>query len=148
MAAQKDIRPWIYAGFDLLFAVIYAVLLSTVASNRHWWAQLLLWSVTACVTVMGAAMFVRKRWAWLAAAISGATMLALTVVILILILVSAGFLAGVYGAFGKAASAFSMLGAALIVELFALLPLFQLKYLMTRAGRRAFDLPPLWKPRS
>jgi hypothetical protein len=56
------------------------------------------------------------------------------------ILISAAFLAGVYGAFGKAASTFAVVSVALIVEVVALLPIVQIKFLMTRAGRRAYGM--------
>ena len=48
-------------------------------------------------------------------------------------------LAGTYGAFGKAAASTALIGVAIVVEIVALLPVFQVKYLMTRAGRRAYD---------
>jgi len=47
----------------------------------------------------------------------------------------------VYGAFGKAAATFALVMVALLVELVALLPVVQVKYLMTRSGRRAFGRP-------
>ena len=66
-------------------------------------------------------------------------MLLLTTIILIVrVLVSAAFLAGVYGAFGKAAATFALVAVALVIELVALLPIVQIKYLMSRAGRRAY----------
>jgi hypothetical protein len=50
----------------------------------------------------------------------------------------------VYGAFGKGAAAGIMGAMALIFELVGILPTLQAKFLMTRAGRRAFGLEPLW----
>jgi hypothetical protein len=63
-------------------------------------------------------------------------------VLLVRIAISAAFLAGVYGAFGQAAATFALVMVALVIELVALLPIVQVKYLMTRAGRRAFGVPP------
>jgi hypothetical protein len=63
-----------------------------------------------------------------------------TILLIIRVLVSAAFLAGVYGAFGKAAATSALIGVALVIEVVALVPLFQVKYLMTRAGRRAFAM--------
>ena len=142
---RRDVRPFVYAGFDFVFATLYAVALTTVAVNRIWWAQALLWGLVACIAVMGGAMCYRRSWSWLAGVVAAVLLLVLTVVILILILMSAAFLSGVYGAFGRAAASFSMLAAALLIEMVALLPALQLKFLMTRAGRRAFGLPPVWK---
>jgi hypothetical protein len=53
------------------------------------------------------------------------------------IIVSAAFLAGVYGALGMMAAVFALLAAALMIEAVVLVPLFQLKFLMTRGGKRA-----------
>jgi len=47
----------------------------------------------------------------------------------------------VYGGFGKAAATFSLVMVALVIELVALLPIVQVKYLMTRAGRRVYGMP-------
>jgi hypothetical protein len=54
------------------------------------------------------------------------------------LLASAAFLAGVYGAFGKAAASGALIAVALVIEVVALLPIVQVKYLMSRAGRRVY----------
>jgi hypothetical protein len=142
----RDPRRFIYAGLDFGFGLLYAVLFLAVIPNRVPSAAALLWSLVAAVVIMGGAMVAGRRggrWAWRSAVGAAALLLVLTVVLLIAILMSAAFLSGVYGAFGRAASTFSLLAAALVIELVALLPAFQLKFLMTRAGRRAFGLPPV-----
>ena len=68
---------------------------------------------------------------------SGGTLVALAILLIVRLVVSAAFLAGVYGAFGQSAAGGSLIGAALVIEIVGLLPLFQLKYLRTAAGRRA-----------
>lgn len=140
----KEIRPYIYAGFNALMLVVYFVLLVKVAPSRHGTTQAIAYLMMLSVVAMGAAMFVRNRWGWRVAVTACGTLLLLAVVVLVLILMSAGFLAGVYGAFGKAASMFALLAAALVIELVALLPALQLKFLMTRAGRRWFGQEPFW----
>ena len=80
-----------------------------------------------------------RRYGWWAAVIAGSLQLLVTVLLIIRIVVSAAFLAGTYGAFGKAAASTALIGVAIVVEIVALLPVFQVKYLMTRAGRRAYD---------
>lgn len=137
----RDPRPFIYAGFDFAMAALYAVVLFGVTPNRHGWAQALSVLLVASAVVMGASMFLRRRWAWWAGIMSCATLLVVGLLFLVLTAVSAAFLAGVYGSLGLAASALALAGAALVVELIALLPALQLKFLMTRAGRRYFGLP-------
>lgn len=143
--ARRDVRPFVYAGFDFAFAILYVIVFTAVIPNRHAWAQLLMYGFPLMAAAMGVAMLVRGTWGWRIAAGACAAMLVLTVAVLALVLVSAAFLSGVYGAFGKAASMMALVAAALIVELIALLPAFQLKYLMTRAGRRVFGREPLFR---
>lgn len=150
---RRDIRPFLYGGLDLLFAAVYVYLLTSALPNRHLWAQVLLFGLPVFATIMAvgtiAGGVLKKpemtRIAWIVAVVGGAGMVVVTVTVLALLLMSAAFLAGVYGAFGKGAAMGVLGGAAVVVELCGLLPAFQLKYLMTRAGRRAFGLAPLWR---
>ena len=143
----RDIRPYVYLAFNQLFVVGYFYVLIAVIPNRlvsalvHLWALPVLMQVVAVGT---ATVFLKAReprrigW-WLA--VGGCSLLVVATILLIIrVLVSAAFLAGVYGAFGKAAAMSALIGVALIVEIVALLPLFQLKYLRTRAGRRVYGL--------
>jgi hypothetical protein len=72
--------------------------------------------------------------------VGGSIVLLAMVALIVRILISAAFLAGVYGAFGKAAATFSIVMIALAIEAVALLPIVQVKYLMSRAGRRAYGV--------
>lgn len=142
----QDARPFIYAALDFFMAAIYGFVLFVAIPNRHAWAELLGGLVVLSPLVMGVAMLLRRTWtgSWWLGVIASAVLLVLALVMLALTLASAAFLAGVYGAFGRAASMLTLVAAALIIELVALLPAFQLKYLMTRAGRRAFGKGPPW----
>lgn len=142
---RRDPRPHIYAGVDALTAIIWAWLVATKMPNRHGWATLLLWGMIALPVVMGAAMLVRRRWSWRAGALACGVLLLSWLILVVVLLMTAGFLAGVYGGFGEAAAMGSAVAALLSLEVVALLPALQLKYLMTRAGRRQFGLGPLWR---
>jgi hypothetical protein len=135
--SRREIRPFIYAAFDLAMAVVYALLI-TQSPTRHAGHSLLLWSMVAAVLVAGAGMLWRSRWGWRAAVAGCVALLAVTVAILILILLSASFLAGVYGSMGRGAATVAILAGALAIEVCGLLPAFQLKFLLTRAGRRHY----------
>jgi len=143
---RREIRPFIYAGFDFAMAALYAVLL-TQAPTRHAGQAAILWSTVAAVVLAGAGMLWRSRWGWRAAVTGCALLLAIAVVILVLILLSASFLAGVYGSMGRGAAMMALLAGALVIEVCGLLPAFQLKFLLTRAGRRYFGRPvPVEEP--
>ncbi len=142
---RRDPRPFIYAGIDALMALIWAWLVATRMPNRFGWATLLMWGMVALPAIMGAAMLVRGRWGWRIGAGACAALLVAWLVLVVVLLMTAGFLAGVYAGFGEAAAMGSVLAALLSLELIALLPALQLKFLMTRAGRRQFGLEPLWR---
>ena len=140
---KRDLRPTIYGALDQIFAVIYAVAVWRLIPNRLASASLHLWALPVLAQVMAlgtlAAWVPRaRRYGWWAAVVGGSLLLVVTVLLIIRVLVSAAFLAGTYGAFGKAAASTAMIGVAVVIEVVALLPIFQIKYLMTRAGRRAF----------
>lgn len=140
----RERRPYIYAGFDFGFAALYAVLLSQVPT-RHGLHGAILWSTVAAVVLAGAGMVVKNRWGWRLAVAGCGALLLVTVALLLLVLLSASFLSGVYGSMGQGAAMMALLAGALIVEVCGLLPAFQLKFLMTRAGRRWFGQEPLWR---
>jgi hypothetical protein len=134
---RREIRPYFYAGLDLAMATAYTVLLS-LFPTRHAEHAVLLWSMVGAVGLAGAGMLWRNRWGWRAAVVGCALLLLVAVLLLVLILLSASFLAGVYGAMGRGAATIAVLAGALVIEFLGLLPAFQLKFLLTRAGRRHF----------
>jgi hypothetical protein len=141
---KRDLRPTIYGALDQFFAIIYAYAVWKVIPNRLPSASLHLWALPVLAQLMALGTLAAwipavRRHGWWVAVISGSLMLALTVLLIIRVVVSAAFLAGTYGAFGKAAASTALIGVAIVVEVVALLPVFQVKYLMTRAGRRAYD---------
>jgi hypothetical protein len=137
-AVHRDVRRWIYAGLDLLFAAVYAFAIWKVIPNRLPSAAAHLWTFPAAALAMAVGMVLGGAAGWWTAVVAGSLALASLFVLIVRILISAAFLAGVYGAFGKAAATFALVMVALVVELVALLPIVQVKYLMTRSGRRGF----------
>jgi hypothetical protein len=142
---RRDPRRWIYAVTDVLFAAGYLYAFEHLIPNRHGWAMMLLELLPLAAWLMAIGTLLARRWTWWLVIAGGAVMLVWTIVTFFVLLYTASYLAGVYGAFGKAASS-GVLGAmALIVQFVALLPAFQLKWAMTRAGRRVFGKAPVWR---
>lgn len=137
---RPDVRRWIYGGLDLLFGLAYAFVIWKVIPNRLPSAAFHLWTLPACMLAMSAGTLLGGRYGWWIAIVAGSALLLSIIVLIVRILVSAAFLAGVYGAFGQAASTFAIVAVALIVEVVALLPIVQIKFLMARAGRRAYGV--------
>lgn len=138
---RRDPRRWIYGGLDVVFAVFYAIAIWKVIPNRLPTASLHLWTFPILTVGAALGMALGGRRGWRLAVTSGSLVLLSLFLLIVRIVISSAFLAGTYGAFGKAASTFALVMIALVVELVALLPIVQVKYLMSRAGRRAMGVP-------
>ena len=144
MAVKRDIRPYIYLALNQLFALAYFYIVISVIPNRLPSAKVHLYAIPIVMQIVAfgaATIFVPSlRKVGRVVVIAGlSVLLALTVILIIRVLISAAFLSGVYGAFGKAAASTALMGVAIVVEAVGLLPLFQIKYMRTRAGRRAYS---------
>lgn len=137
---RPDPRRWIYGGLACLFAVIYAFLMWKVIPNRLPSAMLHLATVPAFTLMMAVGTLIGGRVGWWLAVVGGSIVLFSTVLLIARILASAAFLAGVYGAFGKAASTFALVSVALLIEVVGILPICQVRFLMSRPGRRAYGV--------
>jgi hypothetical protein len=136
--AVSDPRRWIYGGLDAAAALAYATALVVASPTRQVSAVIHLWAFPVAAAVAAAGMLEGRARGRRVALIAASAWLAATILLVLRICVSAAFLAGVYGAFGRAAASFALVIVALVVELVALLPLVQVKFLMSRAGRRAY----------
>jgi hypothetical protein len=136
----REIRPYLYAGFDFLLALVYAGAIIQ-APTRHGLGGALLWGAAGAVLLAGAGMLWRRPWGRRIAMAGCAALLVLCVLILVLILMSAAFLSGVYGSMGEGAAMIALLAGAVVIQFLGILPALQLKFLMTRAGRRTYGAP-------
>lgn len=143
---SRDPRRWIYVGADVVFTLGYLWAFSELLHNRFGWARGILYILPACTVIMAIGTAVRGKWGWLATVVGGTGMILWAIAFIIVLLVTASYLSGVYGAFGKAAASGAILSTAFVVQFAATLPALQMKWAMTRGGRRAFGLAPLWKP--
>ncbi len=139
-APRPDVRRWIYGGLDLAFAITQAILIWKVIPNRLPSASFHLWTLPIATGLLGIGTLLGGPRGWKLALVGGSLALLSTILLVVRIIVSAAFLSGVYGAFGKAAAMTALISVALLVELVAILPIVQVKYLMTRAGRRAYGV--------
>lgn len=144
LSAKQDPRRWIYVGFNVLFTIGYLYAFSTILHNRFGWARAVFYILPLCTTAMAIGTASARRWGWWMTVAAATAMLLWTVGFILLLLWTAAFLAGVYGAFGQMASNMIKLSIAFVIEFVALLAALQLKWTMTRAGRAAFGLAPLW----
>jgi hypothetical protein len=119
-----------YGTLDLLFAALYAWFGFRVLPGRSTAYDVALGVLVALLVIGGVGLLVGARWGRAAALVASAALLTFTAVVLVLLVASAAYLRGVYGALGQGMAVVCLIAAALFVELFALLPLFQLRFLL------------------
>jgi hypothetical protein len=137
---KPDPRRWIYGVIALVIALVQMYCAIAVIPNRLPSAALHLWSFPLFTVLMAAGTLSGMRAGWWVAVCAGGAVLLSVILVIARILVSAAFLAGVYGAFGKAAATFSFVAIALIAQVAGLLPIFHIRWLMSRRGKRAFGV--------
>lgn len=142
-----DPRAWIYIAADIIFTIGYVWAFTELLHNRFGWARGILYILPLCTWLMAVGTLLSGRLGWISLVLGGTGMLVWAVAFIVLLLVTASYLSGVYGAFGKAAASGAILSTAFVVQFAATLPALQLKWAMTRGGRRAFGLSPLWRRR-
>lgn len=143
MAGKRDIRPYIYLALNQIFAIAYFYTVIAVIPNRLPSAKVHLYAVPIIMQIVAlaqASIFVPslRKVGRTIVVVGLSLLLALTVLLIARVLISAAFLSGVYGAFGKAAASTALMGVAIVIEVVGLLPLFQIRYMQSRAGRRAY----------
>jgi hypothetical protein len=138
----RDPRRWIYGGLDACFAAVYLLVVLVAARSRFAEGRVVLGSLPALAACAAIGSFTGGAWGWKVAQVACGGLLAVATWLLLALCLDAAYLTGVYGAFGKAAASFALISGLLVIELVALVPALQLKWLRTRAGRRAFGVGP------
>lgn len=142
MPSPPDVRPLVYGVLDVALFAVYAYVFAAVIPSSSAWVTGIQIAVPAAALAAAVGTLSRRPAGRRAAVIGCAALLGLAAVLLVCVAASGAFLAGVYGAYGRASVVLSVLVSALIVQFVALVPALQLKYLLTRAGRAAFATAP------
>ena len=127
----------LHGALDVGFAALYAWLGFGMAPGRDRAWNVALATVVALVAAAGVALLVRPRRGRVVALAAQAVLLVFAATVVALIVASAAYLRGVFGPIGQGLAAVSLLVAAVVVELCALLPLAQLRFLL-RADVRSY----------
>ena len=123
----------LYGALDLAFAALYAWVGFVFTPGRSTPFNLGLGLVCVLLSVGGVGLLAGAKWGRLVAIAASVVLLLFAAVVIVALVVSSAYLRGIYGALGQGMAAICLAIAALIVELFALLPLFQLRFLLGRA---------------
>ena len=145
-ARPADARRTIYVALDVILVVGYLFVFARLMPNRHAWASMLMELLPLGTYLLAIGTLIAWRLTWWVAAAGALIVLAWLVGAMSIVLYFSTYLAGVYGGFGKASSVGTLISLALLVELVALVPALQMKWAMTRRGRRSFGLPPVARP--
>jgi hypothetical protein len=122
----------LYGALDVAFAATYAWFGFVFTPGRSTTFNLALALVCVVLFTAGIGLLVDARWARTLARVACWSLLAFSAIVVLLLVVSSAYLRGVYGPLGQGMAVMTLLVAALVIEGFALLPLFQLRELRRR----------------
>jgi hypothetical protein len=125
----------LYGALDLAFAALYAWFGFVLTPGRSTTFNLSLALVCVVLAGAGVGLLADARWGRTLARVACALLLAFAGVVVVLLVASSAYLRGVYGPLGTGMAVMSLAVAALVVEAFALLPLFQLRALRRQDAR-------------
>jgi hypothetical protein len=127
--APRSRKPWVFFALDLLFAAVYIGVAPLLHSADG--------SFEAGTVTMGVALVAagigtvaRRRWGWWLGVIGCAIVLLGALLLLVLLGAGVGYLWGTFGALGKGTASMALIMMALVIEVYVLLPAFQLWYLV------------------
>ena len=122
----------LYGALDVAFATLYAWFGFVFTPGRSTTFNVALAIICVVLAISGIGLLVDARWGRTLAHVACWALLAFAAVVVLLLVVSSAYLRGVYGPLGQGMAVMTLLVAALVVEGFALLPLFQLRALRRR----------------
>jgi hypothetical protein len=119
----------LYGALDLSFAALYAWFGFHFTPGRSTTFNLALGLVCVLLAAAGVGLLAGVRWGRTLAQVASWVLLVFAGVVVLGLVASAAYLRGIYGPLGQGMSVMTLLVAALVLEAFALLPLFQLRFL-------------------
>lgn len=122
----------LYGALDIAFAALYAWFGFVFTPGRSTAFNLALGLVCALLAGGGVGLVVDAPWGRALARVACWLLLAFAATVIVLLVASAAILRGIYGPLGQGMSVMTLLVAALVLEGFALLPLFELRFLHRR----------------
>jgi len=113
----------------MAFAATYAWFGFVFTPGRSTTFNLALALICVVLFAAGIGLLIDARWGRPLARIACWSLLAFSAIVVLLLVVSSAYLRGVYGPLGQGMAVMTLLVAALVVEGFALLPVFELRAL-------------------
>jgi hypothetical protein len=129
-AGFDQARARTYGALDLVFAAVYGWFGFVFTPGRSAVFNAVLGLVVAVLALAGIGLIAGVRWARALGVLASILLLAFAAVVVSLLVASSAYLSGIYGAIGRGMAVITLIIAAVVVEAFALLPLFQLRFLL------------------
>lgn len=128
-SASPDVVRRVFAGFDLASAALLAVGVFVGLPARWWPIDTSSAIVIALLVLSGVGLLLQKEWSPRVARIASLVALAYGLVLTTMLLVTASYLAGIYGAVGKGGAVIMLLVLAMVLPYLVFFPAAQLLWL-------------------
>jgi len=122
----------LYGALDLAFAALYAWFGFVLTPGRSTAFNVSLAIVCVLLAAGGAGLVAGARWGRPLARVACVLLLVFSAVVVLLLVAASAYLRGIYGPLGQGIATMTLAVAALVLEAFALLPIFQLRALYRR----------------
>ena len=119
-----------YGVLDLAFASLYAYLGFVLAPSRSPLFSTGLALLIALLALSGVMLVGKLRGARVVGIVAAWALLIFAALVILGLVASSAYLWGVYGPIGRGMAVVGVIAAALVIELCALLPIFQLRFLL------------------
>jgi hypothetical protein len=125
----------IFGALDIVFGWIYLLSFIYVVPPYSETLEVPIYALSFFMMAAGAALLVGKRWSYWLGVVAAGVLGVVCLAVVSLLIASAAYLYGLYGAFGKGATYVTLFAISLVVTWFGLLPIFQLWGLLRRPVR-------------
>jgi hypothetical protein len=130
LPVEPDRGLFVYAALDVAFAFLYLYIGFALAPSRSPFVQAMVWILFVIMVGSGVCLALRQKWSRWVGLGAAVVVLLVCAFLITALLMSSAYLKGVYGGFGKGAATVCLLAAALSIEVFGLLPAFQIRFLL------------------
>ena len=134
--AERTMR--IYGALDLIFAWVYLLCFIYAVPPYSQAVKVLVYVVCIIVMIGGLGLILARRWGYFLGLAAAGVLGAVCVFTVLVLVMSAAYLHGLYGAFGKGATYVTLFAISVVVAYFGLLPGFQLHGLLRKEVRQKF----------
>jgi hypothetical protein len=121
-----------YGILDVGLAGLYAWIGFALVPGRSTAFNAALAAVVLLLLASGVSLLVGARWARRLGVVAAAALLVFAAVVISGLTMSAAYVRGIYGPLGRGVAVLAVCAAALAVEIFALVPIFQLRFLLKK----------------